>query len=127
MELYTYAYILGPMLREIFKEVKQSCGVTGKSIAQQTGISEKHISEFLRGKRDVTSETLWRMIEAMEEICPGSRSLIAEKLGGRSRVILNFDELDEDQLADCMVAIGRSWKNRQNRKNSSYSNTLAIR
>ena len=61
------------MLKEIFTEIKSRHGITGKALSEATGISQKHISEYINGKRDVTSSTLWRMIEAMDELSPGAK------------------------------------------------------
>jgi transcriptional regulator with XRE-family HTH domain len=123
------------MFREIFKEVKKCRRITGKAISQITGISANHISEYINGKRDVTGDTLWRMIEAMEELSPGARCQFGrEIIGDRSaqsvednRLEINFDELDENQLADCMVALGKAWKNKQISKNSDNKELLAAR
>ncbi|PSF33893.1 hypothetical protein C7H19_19410 [Aphanothece hegewaldii CCALA 016] len=70
------------MFREIFKKVKESRGITGKAISDVTGISQNHISKFLSGERDVTTDTLWRMIKAMESVSPGAEQNFFEDLTG---------------------------------------------
>lgn len=61
------------MFKDIFQAVKQKHGITGKAISELTGISQIHISQFLNGKRDVSSSYLWRMIEAMDNLSPGAK------------------------------------------------------
>ncbi len=70
------------MLRKIFTEVKNKYGITGKALSQATGISQKHISEYINGKRDVTSSTLWRMIEAMDNLAPGAKQYFSVLMCG---------------------------------------------
>lgn len=103
------------MLREFFGEVKRHHGITGKAISELSGISQNHISEYINGKRDVTSETLWRMIEAMDKISPGARKDFALKIAS-DRPEIPYEELDEDELAEEMIKLGRAWKTIRNRK-----------
>lgn len=103
------------MLREFFGEVKRHHGITGKAISELTGVSQNHISEYINGKRDVTTEVLWRMIEAMDEISPGARRDLAKKIASDRREI-TYEELDEDELAEEMIRLGRAWKTIRNRK-----------
>lgn len=60
------------MFREVVKKVKEARKITGKALSDQTGISPNHISKFLSGERDVTTETLWRMVQGMEQLSPGA-------------------------------------------------------
>jgi transcriptional regulator with XRE-family HTH domain len=104
------------MLRKVFKEIKQEYGITGRSIAQATGISEKHISEYLNGKRDVTSETLWRMVEAMEQLSPGAAVDFGQKLSGvqgsvpYGRSVTNYKRLEAGELAEEIIKLGKALK-----------------
>jgi transcriptional regulator with XRE-family HTH domain len=103
------------MLREFFGEIKRHHGITGKAISEQTGISQNHISEYINGKRDVTTDVLWRMLEAMDEISPGARRDLAKRIAG-DRPEITYEELDEDELAEEMIKLGRAWKTMRNRK-----------
>lgn len=116
------------MLREIFKKVKVHCGVTGKAISQHTGISENHISEYLRGKRDVTSQTLDRMIEAMDELSPGAKKYFGDSLAGR---ILNqaIEDLEDERLGELVVRASDELARRlidKSRRNTLASNCLEV-
>lgn len=118
------------MLRESFKQVKQQRGVTGKAIYELTGISQNHISEYLRGKRDVTSETLSRMINAMEQVSPGAKQdfarLVADGLAAGSRlhpediILIEPEEvaslMNPDQKARWLMAIAATLKSNQTEK-----------
>lgn len=95
------------MLRQIFKEIKQYRGVTAKAISQRTGISENHISEYLNGKRDITSERLWIMIDAIEQLSPGAKADFGRRIAG---VSFSPDELikslDPSQLGALLISAG---------------------
>lgn len=52
-------------IRQIISEAMQRQGVSQRRLAQQTGIMQPRISDYLTGKRDVQSETLRRMLEAL--------------------------------------------------------------
>ena len=105
------------MLRQIFKEVKQSRSITGKAISQATGISEVHISAYLRGKRDVTSETLWRMIEAMDKLSPGAAAEFRQRWPGEGEIsalskrpVIFYQDLEADELAEEVIKLGKALK-----------------
>jgi transcriptional regulator with XRE-family HTH domain len=72
------------MFREIFKKVKESRGITGKAISEVTGISQNHISKFLSAERDVTTETLWRMVKGMDIVSPGAEQEFFQDLTGHT-------------------------------------------
>ena len=82
------------MLRQYFKKVKTERHITGKALSQVTGISENHISEYLNGKRDVTSDKLWEMMEGLERLSPGATDDFAELVGkGRPmKVEINLEK-----------------------------------
>lgn len=117
------------MLREIFKKVKANSGVTGKAISQHTGISENHISEYLRGKRDVTSATLDRMIDAMDELSPGAKKYFGDSISGR---ILNqaIEDLEDERLGELVVRASDELARRlidKSRKNTLASDRLEVK
>ncbi|MBR8832088.1 MAG: hypothetical protein N5P05_004457 (plasmid) [Chroococcopsis gigantea SAG 12.99] len=60
------------MFREVVKKVKEARKITTKALSDQTRISPNHISKFLSGDRDVTTETLSRLVEGMEMLSPGA-------------------------------------------------------
>lgn len=110
------------MLRNFFKQTRQHYGITGKAISELTGISQNHISEYQNGKRDVTSDTLWRMIEAMDNIAPGSRKHFGNLITGIifDRII---EDLEDQQLGEFVVRASDELARRLIEK--SRKNTLA--
>ena len=115
-QLYTYARNFLLMFREFFIEVKRHHGVTGKALSDRTGISQNHISEYIRGKRKVTDEVLWRMIEAMDELSPGALRDFGRKIVGGSNHQISYEDMGDEDLAQAMIDMGKAWKRRQSRK-----------
>jgi len=70
------------MIAEIFRVTIERYGISGKQLSKFSGVSENHISEFRRGKTGISTEVLWKLIEAMDEIKPGSRAYFCSRLAG---------------------------------------------
>ncbi|MDV3002503.1 MAG: hypothetical protein N5P05_004158 (plasmid) [Chroococcopsis gigantea SAG 12.99] len=110
------------MFREVVRKVKEARKITGKALSDQTGISANHISKFLSGDRDVTTETLWRMVEGMEQLSPGAEEdFFAALTGMKNRptfhqIVSNMEpaellqELDGEIFADLIHAFADTLK-----------------
>lgn len=120
------------MFREAFKEIKKRHGITGKAISETTGISQNHISEFVNNKRDVTSETLWRMVEALDKLSPGAWKDFCLRIAGESIVqaeLLEHGEQPEDwrglisratptDVEEILLAMAERWGQIKSQKRS---------
>ncbi|XWK91759.1 MAG: XRE family transcriptional regulator (plasmid) [Phormidium sp.] len=120
------------MIGEIFRQTLEYYGITGKQISMVSLVSENHISEFRRGKSKtgVSTDVLWKFLQAMEEIKPGAAtyfcSQLAKAVGGENSIISaelpkqletllsvqNFvDGLSDEKLALLMMVIAARIKN----------------
>ncbi|MCL1473100.1 helix-turn-helix domain-containing protein [Argonema antarcticum] len=119
------------MIPEIFRQTLEYYGITGKQISQVSGVSENHISEFRRGKSKtgVSTDVLWKFLEAMEKIRPGSCAYFCSQLakaGGSEGIsesdcpkqleslleMQNFvDGLSDDRLALLLMVVAGRIKN----------------
>lgn len=97
------------MFREKFIEVQESRRITGKAISEISGVSTNHIAQFRKGNRDVTSETLWQLIQAMEKISPGAKLEFCQRLAGEDF----FSEIGNEQLSKILFAIARILEQRR--------------
>ncbi|OCR00274.1 hypothetical protein BCD67_25040 [Oscillatoriales cyanobacterium USR001] len=70
------------MISEIFRVTIERYGISGKQLSKFSGVSENHISEFRRGKTGISTEVMWKLIEAMDEIKPGARAYFCTRLAG---------------------------------------------
>ena len=58
-------------IRPIIREAMARQGISQRRLAQQTGLMQPHISNYLAGKRDMQGESLRKMLEALDlEIRP---------------------------------------------------------
>ena len=77
-----------------FDKTLKKHGISGKAISNHAKVSESHISQFRNGKGgDVSSATLERLLDAMEELAPGSKLHFCLLLAGK-----NPDELEDPDL-----------------------------
>ena len=94
------------MIRECFSQVKKDREVTGRALSEVTGIPDGSISNFLNGKKDLTVTTFWTLLEGMEKLSPGALESFCSLLAGRASEI----KLNEEQIADQIIALGTAWK-----------------
>ena len=122
------------MHREAFTKTKKYFGISGKKLHQQTGVSANHISEFLNGKKTVSSDLLDRLVEGMEEIEPGAKQFYATQMLGYNRQALAnvepeilVDAMDNEQISKLMFAIAAKMdkSNKTNRQPENEQLTVS--
>ena len=72
--------------REAFIQVKKFYGIENKALHLQSGVSLGHISKFINYKQDMTSASLDKLINAMDELIPGAKRYYCGLLLGESLV-----------------------------------------
>lgn len=73
------------LINKCFDETLKKYGITGATLSRKTGITASHISQFRNGKGGaVTHTTLDQMLQAMEELAPGSKLHFCLLLAGRN-------------------------------------------
>ncbi len=115
-------------LSKRFDETLDFYRISGKELFKLTGISESHISEFRRGKRDISTNVLFRLVDAMDYLAPGAGSylMMRERQYKTSieKVILDFIQVaEDDELVKAMNAIAHSL-DRRNLRNTSKSQSF---
>ncbi len=68
------------MITEIFRVTMERYRISAKQLSKVSGVSENHISEFRRHKTGISTEVLGKLLDAMEEIQPGSRAYFCSRL-----------------------------------------------
>lgn len=125
------------MHREAFKKTKNYFRITGKELHKQTGVSENHISEFLRGKRAVSTDILDRLVQAMEELEPESKQFYTDQIRekeSKASTLANIDpsilvrNMNNEQLSKLMFAIAAKMGNKSKDagEGKSESDQLAL-
>ncbi len=85
------------LINKCFDETLKKYGITGATLSRKTGITASHISQFRNGKGGAVSHTtLEQMLEAMEELAPGSKIYFCQLLAGISSAefLVNSDRSD---------------------------------
>lgn len=100
------------LIRESFDRTLKKYGITAKELAKLANISEGHISQFRNGRGAAIAHVkLEELLDAMEQLAPGSRSyfylLLAQKNVEYSDVDILVQSMDEVQLGKLLVAIAR--------------------
>ncbi len=104
--------------------------ISAKELSKLTGVSENHISEFRRGKGDVSTKILSRLLDAMENLSPGSKQHFCQMISGQSprsleqSLIQIIQAADEDELLDAMGAITNRFRHLRHFSDNSMSPSL---
>ncbi len=116
-----------------FDETLKRYGITGAVLSKKMGISPSHISQFRNGKGGAVSHTtLEDMLNAINEIAPGSRryfcQLLAEeplsekKINSGEKLIEMIENASDDEMVMVMMAMSRRWKSKSRTPGASISN-----
>jgi predicted transcriptional regulator len=87
-------------MHEFFDRVMRIHGITGKCLADRTGMSTTHISDFRRGKTNPPCDTFQRLLDAVDEISPGAKRDFCLLLSGAT-----ISPLTESSTSPRKVAI----------------------
>lgn len=102
------------MFSEAFRKTQDKHGVSAIRLHEMTGIAKSTVSNFRTGKRDMLTETLWKLLEAIEQESPGAINDFASEIGrvevhgltDREKQILIWS-LPESELAEILKLIGK--------------------
>lgn len=122
-------------MEELFDLTLKRYGIQAKALAEITGVSQNHISEFRRGKlkTGVTTDCLLKLLVGMDELAPGSRRYFCDLLGGKKfpqgfegELEFLIDAAGEEELETAMLQIVRRMfpkdLNTSNKDNLGISN-----
>ncbi|MBD2341224.1 hypothetical protein H6G64_30095 [Calothrix sp. FACHB-156] len=93
--------------------------ISAKDLSKLTKVSENHISEFRRGKGDISTTVLAKLLDGMETLAPGSHQHYCQLIAGVEKQSVSslkqslfdiIDIADEDELLDAMGAIADRFK-----------------
>jgi transcriptional regulator with XRE-family HTH domain len=105
-------------MSSLFDQTLRHWGITGKELSKESGVSENHISEFRRGRGDISTSVLWKLLQAMDKVAPGSCThffcLVLGQKADHSSVGERLEQLieaaDDQDTERAMVAIARKWR-----------------
>lgn len=70
------------MLHEYFRETQDEHHVSNRDLADEAGVSTKHLSLFRNGKANITLDVLWKLVESLDRLSPGAKKDFGLKLAG---------------------------------------------
>ena len=111
------------MLQKALDKTLKHQGITGKQIAEHTGISPSYVSEIRSGKRNPSLEMFERLLNGAEEIAPGSLEYFAMCLPVEASLAsTNIDylavNLNDEEFASLVIARNKYLRSLASRKNT---------
>ncbi|HEY9907889.1 MAG TPA: helix-turn-helix transcriptional regulator [Thermosynechococcaceae cyanobacterium] len=94
------------MIHKSFDSTLKHYGITGKRLAEVTGLSQGHISEFRRGQTNPPCDTLERLINGLEAVEPGARRYFCQLMAGSAiSPEVSLDHLSSTEMAGLLLAV----------------------
>lgn len=108
------------MIREALSKTQDYYRIKGTRLAEESGISQQHWSEYRNGKADLVTAKATAALEAMEKIHPGAMNyfcclLRGQSMGSDLRTLIEV--ADDNELEEAFGLIGK----RMFRKNTVES------
>jgi transcriptional regulator with XRE-family HTH domain len=90
-----------------FDKTLKEFGITGKKLAEVSGFSMTHISEFRHGKTNPSCEALERLLNGADQIKPGAKRYFCQLLAGETPQAMKteIETMDSQQLARLLFTI----------------------
>ncbi|WP_084776853.1 helix-turn-helix transcriptional regulator [Anabaena sp. PCC 7108] len=107
------SYPVSPLSQSFDATIKRY-RISAKRLSGETKVSENHISEFRRGKCDVSTTTLSKLLDGMEVLAPGSKQFFYQLVldqenqsstSFKRSLVEVIQTADEDELLDAMSEI----------------------
>jgi transcriptional regulator with XRE-family HTH domain len=107
------SYSVSPLSQSFDATIKRY-RISAKQLSGETKVSENHISEFRRGKCDVSTTTLSKLLDGMEVLAPGSKQFFYQLVLGKENqspksvkrsLVEVIQTADEEELLDAMAEI----------------------
>jgi hypothetical protein len=125
------------MIHEFFDQTLKRYGIQAKALSGLSGVSQNHISEFRGGKlkTGVTTDCLYRLLVAMDELSPGSRRYFCDLLavkknhsqGFQAELEFYINAADEAELESAMLLIVRRMFPKEDKQNGTCPDVKAYR
>jgi transcriptional regulator with XRE-family HTH domain len=115
------------MLYQFFTETQDKHGVSSKDLAEAVGITPKHLSEFRRGRANITLDLLWRLVDELDRLSPGARRDFGLRIAGLGGSLVNLvEQMPPEELSDTLSAIAESLRKPRSVKVSSSRETIGV-
>ncbi len=117
----------GSPISEPFDTTLKWYKISAKELSKLTKVSENHISEFRRGKGDVSTNVLSKLLDGMEILAPSSKQHFLQLMSGEKKSSLTLKEeflkiihlANEDELLDGLTIIANRFRYIRNSSDDS--------
>jgi len=116
-------------IRELLKKAQDDYGIVGKELAERSGIGVQHLASIRTGKAWPSEEVLIRILDAMDELAPGSRDYFCALLAGKniSEVEFLVEHMDYRDLSSLLcLAAKRLRELDETPENSVHTDFLSV-
>jgi DNA-binding Xre family transcriptional regulator len=83
----------------IFDQTLKRYRIKAVELSERAGVSSALISDFRNDRKATTTDTLERLLEAMEELAPGSKDYFYYQLTGSKNLVELVSNVPDEQLA----------------------------
>lgn len=83
----------------IFDQTLKRYGIKAVALSELSGVSSALISDFRHGRKATTTDTLEKILEAMEELAPGSNGYFHNQMAGSKNLVELITNVPDEQLA----------------------------
>ncbi|MEC4811828.1 MAG: hypothetical protein SAK29_00860 [Scytonema sp. PMC 1069.18] len=124
-------------ISKCFDQTLKKYGITGAVLSKKVGVSTSHISQFRNGKGgSVSHKTLEDMLDAMEELAPGSKLYFCLLLAGKDPVefftgspetdLRNLILTASPELISDIIELSASWiRTRKNTETAEIASAVS--
>ena len=134
MKLNNYVSTASPVssLSTLFDTTLKCYKISAKELSKLTKVSENHISEFRRGKGDVRTAILSKLLDGMETLAPMSKQHFYQLMSGEKQspsslnqtLVEIIQQSNEDELLDALSAIATRFRYLRNSADDSMLPSL---
>lgn len=119
------------LIHEAFDQTLKRYGISGKSVSSLAGVSAGHISQFRNNRGGGVSHlTLEDILNAMEQLAPGSRFcfclLLAGKNPDESSVEVLVQSMDDTQLKHLLLLIAEKLSSADTKPKTPETTEMAL-
>jgi transcriptional regulator with XRE-family HTH domain len=104
------------MFNEILKKIQDHHGIKNSEIVEIADIQATQLSEYRKGKSDISSRKLWSILQALDTINPAAKADFAAEIANFEDVepILDpvglVDSWSEEELNQILLAVANRYR-----------------
>lgn len=98
MKIYLQDFTVSKICN-IFDQTLKRYRIKATELSALAGVSNGLISEFRKGRKATTTDTLEKILDAMEELAPSSKGYFYRQMAGSENLVEQISSIPDEQLA----------------------------